>query len=221
MNPVLRIEVFFDFICPWCLIGKRNLDRALSQLRSLAPEVRVQLAWRGVQLLPGLPAEGLPFAEFYRQRLGSEQAVRLRQAQVQQAAFEAGVDIDLQRIARMPNSADAHRLFAAACAVSSQARVDALLERLFAAYFRRGEDLGDAPTLLAIAEACGFDPEQLRHALRGDGMPFVSDAEAMLAGGVPSFAFDGRLSLSGAQPVGVLLGAMRDALERQLQRKSA
>ena len=71
MKPLL-VEVAFDFICPWCLIGKRNLERALRALASSRPDVPVRLHWRGVQLLPHLPAEGVPFKEFYAQRLGSE-----------------------------------------------------------------------------------------------------------------------------------------------------
>ena len=212
MNPALRIDLFFDFICPWCLIGKRQLERALAQLRASQPELEVELVWHGVQLLPELPVQGVPFAEFYRQRLGSEQAVRLRQAQVQQAAAAAGVDIALAAIARMPNTADAHRLLACAANLGTAAQRDALLERLFAAYLQRGEDLGDGATLLAIAAACGFEPVQLATSLRGDASPFVGADAGMGAHGVPYFVFDRRLAVAGAQPAEVLLGAMAEAL---------
>lgn len=212
MSGKLHIDVFFDFICPWCLIGKRQLERALAQLRVSRPDVEVQLAWHGVQLLPDIPVQGEPFAAFYRDRLGSAEAVRLRQAQVQQAAAAAGLKLELARIARMPNSADAHRLLACAAGQGSVAQCDALLERLFAAYFRNGEDLSDAASLLAIAESCGFEPAQLAPSLRGDGSPFVGDAAGMTANGVPYFVLDRRLALSGAQPAEVLLGAMLEAL---------
>ena len=215
MSRPLHIEVFFDFICPWCLIGKRQLDRALERLRAGRPDVEVSVAWHGVQLLPDLPAEGVPFAEFYRRRLGSEQAVRLRQAQVREVAGAAGLDIDFARIARMPNSADAHRLLQRAAAIGSAAQVEALLERLFAAYFHNGEDIGDPATLLLIAEACGFAPLDLVDCLRGDGSPFVGDAAGMAANGVPYFVFDRHLALSGAQSTEVLLGAMHAALARR------
>ena len=212
MNPALRIEVFFDFICPWCLIGKRQLERALAQLRASQPDLEVELVWHGVQLLPELPVQGVPFAEFYRQRLGSEQAVRLRQAQVQQAAAAAGVDIALAAIARMPNTADAHRLLACAANLGTAAQRDALLERLFAAYFQHGEDLGDGASLLAIAASCGFEPVQLAASLRGDASPFVGADAGMGAHGVPYFVFARRLAVAGAQPAEVLLGAMVEAL---------
>ncbi|MBS7691600.1 DsbA family oxidoreductase [Pseudomonas lalucatii] len=212
MNPALRIDVFFDFICPWCLIGKRQLERALVQLRANQPDVEVELVWHGVQLLPDMPVQGEPFAEFSRQRLGSTEAVRMRQAQVQQAAAAAGLEIDLTRIARMPNTANAHRLLACAAGLGSATQRETLLERLFAAYFRNGEDLGDTVSLLAIAEACGFESAQLAPSLLGDGSPFVGEAAGMAGNGVPYFVFDRRLAVSGAQTAEVLLGAITEAL---------
>ncbi|QKE63527.1 DsbA family oxidoreductase [Aquipseudomonas campi] len=211
MSRSLRIDVFFDFICPWCLIGKRQLERALAQLRASRPEVAVDLVWHGVQLLPHMPAQGEPFAEFYLNRLGSAEAVRMRQAQVQQAAAAAGLEIDLTRIARMPNTADAHRLLQRAEALAEPAQRDALLERLFAAYFQHGEDLGARATLLSIAESCGLERSAVADCLRGDGEPFVGLVNAA-AGGVPHFILDRRQSVSGAQPAEVLLAAMLETL---------
>ncbi|MBS7601168.1 MULTISPECIES: DsbA family oxidoreductase [Pseudomonas] len=212
MKHVLSIEVFFDFICPWCLIGQAHLQRALEQLRREQPEVEVSLHWRGVQLLPQMARTGQPFEAFYRKRLGSDEAVRLRQAQVRAAAEAAGVDIDFSRISRMPNTADAHRLLQRAVALGSPEQAQALLARLFAAYFQQGKDLGDPITLLHIARACGLEPAQVADCLRGDASPFIG-ANDRAADGVPCFRFNQRLRVSGAQPVAVLLQAMGDALE--------
>ncbi|UVL26948.1 DsbA family oxidoreductase [Pseudomonas donghuensis] len=212
MKHVLSIEVFFDFICPWCLIGQAHLQRALEQLRREQPEVEVSLHWRGVQLLPQMARTGQPFEAFYRKRLGSDEAVRLRQAQVRAAAEAAGVDIDFARISRMPNTADAHRLLQRAVALGSPEQAQALLARLFAAYFQQGKDLGDPITLLHIARACGLEPAQVADCLRGDASPFIG-ANDRAADGVPCFRFNQRLRVSGAQPVEVLLQAMGDALE--------
>lgn len=212
MSRQLSIEVFFDFVCPWCLIGKRQLECALAELRAAQPDVTVNLTWRGVQLLPGIPSGGEPFTEFYLRRLGSEQAVRLRQAQVREAAQSAGLTIDFSGIERMPNTADAHRLLAQAARVGSRAQCDALLERLFAAYFHNGEDLGSTATLLMLARESGFAAVDLADCLTGDGSPFVADG--MPANGVPHFIFDQHLALSGAQPAPVLYQAMLEALSQ-------
>jgi predicted DsbA family dithiol-disulfide isomerase len=207
----LRIDVFFDFICPWCLIGKRQLEHAQVQFRSRHPGVQITTQWHGVQLLPQLPAQGEPFADFYRKRLGSADAVVSRQAQVQQAAAAVGLTIDLGRIATMPNTADAHRLFERASELGNVAQRDLLLERLFAAYFQKGEDLGCRETLLAIARSCGIDAQAVADCLLGDATPFAGSPGA--SGGVPSFQLDRRMTVVGAQPAVALLGAMSQALK--------
>src|SRR5215475_3173836 len=84
-RAVLKIEAFFDFICPWCLIGKRNLDAAVARFASSRPDVQVKVQWRSHQLLPWTPPDGLPYQAFYRDRLGSAEAVAARRAQVQKA----------------------------------------------------------------------------------------------------------------------------------------
>lgn len=211
MSGRLRVDVFFDFICPWCLIGKRQLEHAQVQFRLRHPGVQITTAWHGVQLLPQLPVQGEPFADFYRQRLGSADAVVSRQAQVQRAAAAVGLAIDLGRIATMPNTADAHRLFQRASELGNVAQRDLLLERLFAAYFQKGEDLGCRETLLAIARACGIDAKAVVDCLLGDATPFAGLPGA--SSGVPGFQFDRRLTVVGAQPAVALLGAMSQALK--------
>jgi predicted DsbA family dithiol-disulfide isomerase len=212
----LSVDVFFDFICPWCLIGKRQLEHALVQFRSRHPDVQVTTVWHGAQLLPHLPAQGEPFAEFYRQRLGGAENVAMRQAQVQQAAASVGLAIDLSLIRTMPNTADAHRLFERASALGNTAQRDILLERLFAAYFQKGEDLGCRDTLLAIARSCGIDADAVADCLTSDARPFAGLPGA--SGGVPSFQLNGRMTVVGAQPAEALLGAMNQAL-REVDRE--
>ncbi|WP_394558302.1 DsbA family oxidoreductase [Aquipseudomonas alcaligenes] len=210
MNRALRIDVSFDFVCPWCLIAKRQLKRAVVQLQQVLPQQVVSIDWQGVQLLPQLPAAGEPFDEFYIRRLGSETAVRLRQAQVQEAAAAVGLSFDFARIERMPNTADAHRLMRRAVELGAPEQRDRLLERLFAAHFQYAEDLGDANTLLAIAEGCGYPREEMSRALYRDGRPFVGGSGTQ--GSVPYFVFERQLALSGAHPAELFLRGMREAL---------
>jgi len=215
VKQTLSVEVLFDFICPWCLIGQRQLQAALLLLQRQQPQVQVDLQWRGVQLLPGLPANGLPFHAFYVQRLGSEQAVRERQAQVRAAASVVGEDIDFTRIRRMPNTANAHRLLQRASSLLGAAQLEAMLAQLFIAYFHQGRDLGDSRVLLAIAQSCGLQAVQVADCLRDDGSPFL-DGAGRAGSAVPRFRFnEGRL-IAGAQPAEVLLAAMLEALQEQV-----
>ncbi|NQD76674.1 DsbA family protein [Pseudomonas sp. CM27] len=216
MKQLLSVEVFFDFVCPWCLIGQRHLQAALLLLQRSYPGQQVQLHWRGVQLLPGLPAKGLPFTTFYRQRLGSEQAVRERQAQVREAARVVGEDIDFSRIKRMPNTGNAHRLVQRAASVLSPRQLEDLLARLFIAYFHQGRDLGDSATLLAIVQGCGLDAAQIIDCVRDDGSPFLAGA-GRAGSAVPCYRFNQGPLIAGLQPAEALFAGMSAALHEAQQ----
>ena len=209
-SQALQVDIWFDLLCPWCLIGKRHVERARELLAQRQPDLCVELRWHGVQLLPDVPTGGVPFREFYAQRLGGEDAVRLRQAQVVEAAQRAGVAINFERIARLPNTAAAHRALDW-CAAHARAEIhERLLDRLFSAYFIDGEDIGDTPTLLRLAGACGADAGQLAACL-GSGATRSAPRQG-IADGVPCFVFNRRVALTGAQPPEVLLDAMHQAL---------
>ncbi|RKG30637.1 DsbA family oxidoreductase [Acinetobacter tianfuensis] len=213
MKSMIDIEVYFDFICPWCLIGKRQLQVAIQQLKQTHPNVEVNIKWRGVQLLPSMPIEGIPFKAFYLQRLGTSMAVRLRQEQVRQAAKAVGVEIDFERIPRMPNTAKAHSLLSHAAELADAAQHDLLLEGIFSAYFHHSENISDTATLERIATYCGYNEAQIKAILNAPNVSFVS---ANTGGkGVPYFVFDRTFALAGAQPAAMLYQAMLESLEVQ------
>lgn len=204
MAPGLVIDVYFDLICPWCLIGKRHLDQALAEIRKIDPLRAITVRWHSVQLLPDVPPEGLDFTAFYVNRLGSAQAVRQRQAQVSDAAVRAGAEVDFARIPRMPNTRLAHQLLAFACTRLTSPQHTQLLERLLEAHFSRGENLGDRAALVGIAQGFGLPAAELLDWLdSGKGLPVPIEVP-----GVPFFVFDRQIALSGAQPPEALLAAI-------------
>ena len=210
MNPIeLEVDIWFDLICPWCLIGKRNFERARESLAERAPRLGLRTRWHGMQLLPALPPGGVPFAEFYARRLGGEQAVRTRQAQVQEAAAAAGLQLEFARIRTMPNTFEAHRVLEWTLETAGEAAHERMLERLFGAYFQRGEDIGAHGTLIALATECELDGEALAGALADTAA--TPRAARSTPNGVPYYVFGGRLALSGAQPPALLLAAMLEA----------
>ncbi|TDN57846.1 DsbA family oxidoreductase [Paraburkholderia sp. BL10I2N1] len=217
----LTVEVYFDFICPWCLIGKRNLEAAIRQLAEVRPDVRVEVSWISHQLLPDTPASGIPYQSFYVARLGSPEAVAARRAQVQRAGDAAGVRFAFDRIELLPNTTGAHRLFAWARAQGIAAGQAAVVERLFAAYFVHGENISDPGVLAQIGAECGLDRDawllHLREQPDGSRLPERRSLEAQRGvDGVPYFVFNGRFSLSGAQSSEAMLHAIMCALRESV-----
>jgi len=201
-RPLVTVDVWFDLICPWCLIGKRQMEQAQAEFVLRHPDAAVELRWHSLQLLGDLPEEGVDFREFYRHRLGSDAAVTARQAQVREAAGTVGEIIAFDRIQRMPNTLAAHGLVADARAQGGEAAAQVLVEALFSAYFQQGVDIGDPDMLACIAERHGIEPAEQRPEL--PSTPRVN--------GVPFFVFNGRIGLSGAQPAQQLLDAMEQAI---------
>jgi predicted DsbA family dithiol-disulfide isomerase len=209
MRSELIIAVCFDLICPWCLIGRHHLQAAVAMMAESDPRVAVRVDWRSVQLLPQIPDEGLDFVEFYDRRLGGPEAVRARQRQVLGAASAAGCEIDFGRIRRMPNTARAHRLLQFARTSGDEVRFERLLDRLFAAHFVEGLDIGDAAVLEHLADGQGYPADAARARMNDTGRDgdWRHDAPS-----VPLFVAGGR-AIAGAHPPQALQVLMRAAAE--------
>ncbi|RKE39604.1 putative DsbA family dithiol-disulfide isomerase [Paraburkholderia sp. BL23I1N1] len=223
-NTLVTVDVHFDFICPWCLIGKRNLDAAVSRLASLRPDVGVKVRWHSHQLLPDTPVGGVPYQAFYVARLGSPHAVAARRAQVQEAARAAGIELAFDRIEVMPNTRAAHTLLAWAAATSPgpACKSALLIDRLFTGYFMDGEDIGNPDALERIGLACGLDAAGLAEHLmtsREDGdVALPRSPQADDVRGVPHFVVNSALSLSGAYSPGAIVDAMLRSIDAQENR---
>ena len=208
----MKIEVISDVVCPWCFIGKRNLERALALWDGEGREPP-QIEWLPFELNPDLPAEGTDRASYIAQKFGGPERAREIYARVSEAGRRAGLDFDFDRIVRQPNTFDAHRLIALADAGTQQ---DALVERLFRGYFLEGCDLTRHDVLADLAAESGLARERCVEVLAGsDQAPRVHAHERWAHGvgvsGVPFFVIDRRYGLSGAQPPEALVEAMREA----------
>ncbi|CAD6507873.1 DsbA family oxidoreductase [Paraburkholderia sabiae] len=210
----LSIEIYFDFICPWCLIGKRNLETAMRRFAALRPDVRLNLVWRSRELLPSTPPEGRSYPAFYLDRLGSAEAVATKRAQVQRAGYDAGIEFAFDRIEVLPNTAAAHDLVAFSASRSQRA---ILIERLFVAYFIEGENIGDWQTLERLGLECGLERQGLADHLAQSRRLAGSAALRSLhvdhrVSGVPHFVFNGVYALSGAYSAEMMIEAMALAI---------
>lgn len=222
MNPVLepagdalRIDVISDVVCPWCYVGKRQLEAALERWRAANPEApEPNVRWHPFQLNPDLPEEGVARADYLRRKFGNPDPAAIYQ-RVGAAARAVGLEPDFTKIARQPNTLRAHALIGAA-AGGGAALQDQVVETLFRAYFMDGADLTSSDTLAALARQAGLSDDAVDAALDGGEAAAAAgqaDAEARRLGvsGVPFFVIDGKIGVSGAQGADALLAAFDQA----------
>jgi len=147
---LIRLDIFSDPVCPWCLIGKAFLDRAIAD----APEAPFVIEWHPFQLNPDMPRDGMDRRAYLEAKFGGKMPAATVYARIAEAAEAAGVTLDLGKIERMPNTLDAHRLIHWA---GLEGRQDSVVTALFNAYFRDGRDIGAPDTLADIAAGTGMD----------------------------------------------------------------
>jgi predicted DsbA family dithiol-disulfide isomerase len=205
------IEVVSDVVCPWCLIGKRRLEKAIA----LLSREDVQIRWRPFELNPDAPKEGYDRQAYRARKFGSKEYAQQLEARVAQAGAEDGIHFRFDRITRVPNTFDAHRLLWLA---GPQGLQNALAENLFRAYFIDAQDVGDRKVLAGIGRQIGMDPAGVDELLGGDlGSDEVRaderQARARGVSGVPSFFIGGVPITSGAQHPELLAAVLGPALD--------
>ena len=215
-RPTARLDVVSDAICPWCWVGKRNMEGALEILAREDGE-RFAVHWRPFQLNPEMPREGVERAAYRAAKFGSEERSRQLDAQVAQAGAAAGVAFHHDRMLRTPNTVDAHRVIRLAGEQGGPILQNRVVEALFRAYFQEGRDIGDHAVLAAIAGEAGLDAALAERALAGgDGEAEVLEEDAgfrrLGLSGVPTFALQGHVLFSGAMPAENMAAAFRQAL---------
>lgn len=203
----LTIDIVSDVVCPWCYIGKRNLEAALQQL----PDSNIEVRWHPYQLDPTIPPEGIARRVYLERKFGAR--VDEIYTRVAAAGRQAGLDFAFDRIERSPNTLDAHRLIRWSQSVGKQ---DAVVERLFRAFFIEGRDIGDRAVLVDAASEAGMEADVVERLLAGDAdkdavREEIASAQRLGVTGVPFFIFAGRFGMPGAQPPDVLAYAIGKA----------
>jgi predicted DsbA family dithiol-disulfide isomerase len=195
---MIRLDIFSDPVCPWCYVGKANLDRALAA----HPDHPFQIQWHPFQLNPDMPPEGVAKRAYLEEKLGGKARVDAVHERLREVARGAGVDMDPDRPQRMPNTLDAHRLIHWAGIEGVQSAVVTALMR---AYWVEGRDIGDHATLADIGGENGMDRDATLRLLQSDADAEdirARDEDARRKGvtAVPTFLIARQYVVSGAQP---------------------
>ena len=208
-----RIDVISDAICPWCYIGKRQLERALDILEK--DRLRFTVAWHPFQLNPDMPAEGVDREKYRVAKFGSLERSRQMDQRITETAATVGIEFHLEKLTRTPNTLNAHRLIRFAGQKGAQ---DDVVEALFYEYFCNGGDIGNAQVLASAGNKGGLDYEEVLAMLatdEGKREVLAGDQMARQCGiqGVPSFALQGHVLFSGAVPGEEMADTFRHAWE--------
>lgn len=216
VRPSLTVEIWSDIVCPWCYIGKRRWEAAAATVRD---EVDLQVVFRPFQLDP-TAAVGTtqPLIDAYAKKFGgADKATKIIDHMTAVAAGD-GLEFHLEKALRV-NTLLAHRLLWLAEATGQQY---VLKERLLRAYFSEGRDVGDIETLADCAAEVGLARDRVRDFLHSDDgvdevQQLLSAATEAGIAAVPTFVFDGRWMVPGAQDPATFVNVVRRLVVKNLE----
>jgi predicted DsbA family dithiol-disulfide isomerase len=211
----MRIQVVQDLTCPWCRIGKHNLDAAIAR-RAESNDEPVEVEWVPYLLDPVEPGSAEPFQERLRERKNmTQEQIREMFERVSEVGRSAGLTFNFDKIEVAVDTIPGHQMLALA-PEETQSR---LLDALHTAYFEYGKNIGDVAVLETIATEVGL-PDEAMQTIRGawasdelrvELMKVVQQVQSAGINGVPFFIIDSALGVNGAQPADVLIDAMEQA----------
>lgn len=200
----MKVEIYSDVACPWCYVGKVRFERALAAFPGGSD---VDVSFRPYQLNPATPEQAQPLYDYYDKLFGP--GFRDKHSQVADIAKAEGLDFRFDR-ALAVNTFTAHRLLHLTERDYGAAVQRDLKNALLRAYFTDGGDVGDRDQLVDLAAGVGVDPERARAWLAGDEGAAETEAEIEQARqlgiqAVPTFVFEGRYAVQGAQEASTFL----------------
>jgi predicted DsbA family dithiol-disulfide isomerase len=213
-----RIDIFSDTICPWCYLGKRRFELALAARPQYTPRV----TWRPFELNADLPWDGVARTDRRAKAGGSSRLADSHAALVRQGEA-VGLQFRFDLIKRLPNTRRSHLLIAHAARHGLQSDVT---ERVMQAYFEEGCDIADVEELVRLGVEVGLSEHDTRSAVvlrAGQDGVVAAERHATVLGisGVPTFVFDGKYSISGAQEVATFTRIIDQVVEFAAAREIA
>lgn len=203
-KKLIKIDISSDTVCPWCFVGKRNLDKAIALSKD---QFDFEVRWHPFFLDPSAPKEGVNKREFYIKKFGS----RFEQIISRMTQVFRGLGLEYNMNGLTGNTLDSHRLiyFAGKQGLDKQHE---LVEELFIGYFTQAKYIGDRNFLVESAEKVGIEgaAQFLEDPISG-AVEVNEDFEKHSAHitGVPFFVINGNQKLSGGQPPEVFLQAFK------------
>ncbi|WP_264524161.1 DsbA family oxidoreductase [Flavobacterium sp. N502536] len=206
----MKIEIWSDIMCPFCYIGKRQLETALAEF----PNDEFEIEWKSFQLDPTItPQSGKDVYRFLAERKGFsvEQSIEMHK-DVTERAKSVGLDYHFDK-AIISNSLTAHRIIHLA---KTKGLGDQMEEIFFRAYFTEGKDLNDSQTLIELGTQAGLNAKEVQEVVEDEKLYLndvhsdIHEANQIGVQGVPFFVFDRKYAVSGAQPVEAFVNTIKE-----------
>ena len=207
------IDVWSDVVCPWCFIGKRRLEKALTQF---GHKDEIVIRHRAFQLQPDA-GETIPTIKLLAEKYHvSPDQVKEMQANVCAVADGEGLCYNLDDTLS-GNTFDAHRLLLWAATIGKEQE---LLEAMYSSYFEKSLPLFAHQDLVAVAQSVGISPVDAMNILESDQYITAVNEDRELASrlgatGVPFFVIDMKYGISGAQPLEAFVETLNAAWEER------
>ena len=209
----LKIDIVSDIVCPWCVIGFRNLKTAMEELQS---ELKFEIFWKPYELHPEIPQEGYDKKLYMQQKFGSSNA-RSPYEEITKVGESVGFEFNFSKTKRIPNTFMAHRLLwkAEQCNLQTE-----LSEALFKAYFTDGLDIGSKETLSEISHSVGMNKENTISFLESkEGGQEVADLEMNFIersiGAVPTYFINDKYIIQGGQEPETFVSFLRKIIQKE------
>ncbi|REB05526.1 DsbA family oxidoreductase [Sporosarcina sp. BI001-red] len=211
----MKIEIWSDYVCPFCYIGKRKLELALDEIKG---KDRIDIEFKSFQLDPDSPKyNGQDFYESMGAKFGGAEKAKQMMGSIVEQAKEVGLEFNFDTM-KPTNTFDAHRMTKFAKVHGKDA---VLAEKLLYANFTQSKDVGNEVILVELAVEAGLskeealavasNPEAYADEVRAD----IEEAKQLGVTGVPFFVFNRKYAISGAQPPEAFLQAMEKILEEE------
>ncbi|MFS0690980.1 DsbA family oxidoreductase [Sporosarcina sp. 179-K 8C2 HS] len=205
----MKIEIWSDYVCPFCYIGKRRLEEAL---KAMNLEDDTEVVFKAFQLDPNTPVgAGRSVPEDLAKKYGmSLDEAKKMLDNVADQAKTVGLNFDVESMIGA-NTFNAHRL---AKLAETEGKGEAASERLLQGHFVNGEAVDNEDTLLAIAEEAGLSADRVQQVLQSDEFAEdvkkdIEEAGQIGVRGVPFFVINRKYAISGAQPVEAFTEALK------------
>jgi predicted DsbA family dithiol-disulfide isomerase len=196
-RATLQVDIIADFVCPWCYVGKRRLDEALLAVHG--PSI---VTWYPYQLNPAIPPGGVGLEEYLASHFADRETLQPLLAELATTGNAGGIQFNFDRIKRIPNTLNAHRLMQ--LADTEGVGVSTLAESIFRGFFEEGVDISQREVLVELGARCGLSPRSIDQRLDDEvSRRTVLAQEAQIRRGgvtrVPDFLVNKRLFVPGAQ----------------------